>query len=49
MCSGIDLTDLPPLVHERGLAVVDVGDDCDVPDVLLAHMSLSISLCLEIR
>ena len=29
------------LVHERGLAVVDVRDDSDVPDVLLTHGSLS--------
>ena len=32
---------LEHLVHEGGLAVVDVGDDGDVPDVLLAHVYLS--------
>ena len=40
---------LQQLVHERGLAVVDVRDDGNVPDVLLAHMSLSMSRCLAIR
>ena len=37
------------LVDQRGLAVVDVRNDGDVPDVLLAHMSLSLCCSRIIR
>ena len=40
---------LEHLVNQRGLAVVDVGNDCDVSNLLLEHGYLSSSLPAYIR
>ena len=42
---AVDAALLEHFVHERGLAVVNVGDNCDIPNVLLfSHCDRSLSM-----